>query len=142
MLDASLPRRPETMVDRAGRLASVLVLGLVAVAPGCAPLYRKPDPDTGIGYLAGELRATVDADPARVAVATRRAFQELQIRERFADVSRLDAEFTGRTGRGKRVWVVVRDAGPGSSLVRIRVGPLGDGVMSRSLLEAIQASLR
>ena len=118
--------------------AACATLGLAA---GCAPLYAKRDPDTGIAYVLGEMRASVDAAPGRVALATRLAFRDLQVRERFTDVSGLDAEVTGRTARGKHVRVVIR-AAAGTSAVRIRVGRLGDVAMSQAILDAIRTSLR
>ena len=124
-------------------LCSALAVGiLLAAASGCAPLYAKRDPDTGIAYLLGELRASVDAGPDRVALATEQALHSFKVRERFSDVSGLDAEFTGRTARGKQVRVVIRGTAPGRSAVRIRVGRIGDTGMSQAILDAIQESLR
>ena len=127
-----------------GRSVAAIAAACAALvlAAGCAPLYAKRDRDTGIAYLLGEMRAPVDAAPGRVAFATRLAFRALQVRERFTDISGLDAEFTGRTARGKHVRVVVRGTAAGTSAVRIRVGRLGDVAMSQAILDAIRASVR
>ncbi|MFW6162773.1 MAG: DUF3568 family protein [Planctomycetota bacterium] len=124
-----------------GRRLLVLPV-LVLLVVGCAPLYQRTDPDTGVGYKLGELRATVEAPPARVAAAARLAFERLEIRERFADASGLDAELIGRTARTKKVKVVVKAAGQGRSTVYIRIGTFGDRDLSRTLLDTIRDALR
>jgi hypothetical protein len=122
------------------RRPAILCLAAL-LAAGCAPLYRRTDPETGIAFRLCELRAPVEADVARVALATKSAFRALQIRERFADVSGLDAELTGRTARGHSVRVVVAADGLARSTVRIRIGRLGDRTQSQALLEAIRGEL-
>lgn len=132
------------MTRHRARAGAAAVLCALVAAGGCSPLatiYQRRDPTTGVGFLLGELRADLQAGPAHVAAATKSAFHALGIRERFSDVSGLDAELTGRTARGSKVRVVIRPASPGRSSLHIRVGALGDRAMSTSLLETIQALL-
>ncbi len=122
--------------------AAVLAVLLLAVAvPACAPFYAEPDPETGIAYVMGQLRAEVEGEVTQVAAATELAFRKLQIRERFTEVSGLDAEIIGRSGRGKAVTVTIRRTGPTTSAVRIRIGRFGDSALSRALLDEIRGQL-
>ena len=128
------------MIDRAGRSARAMALCLVAAA-GCARVYMRENPSTGIGFMLGALKATLDAEPRDVAAATERAFEALEIRKTQARASGIDAEIIGLTATERRIRVTAKRTVNDGSDVRIRVGKLGDEQVSRVVFAKIKALL-
>ena len=113
---------------------------LVAAA-GCARVYMREDPNTGIGFMLGALKATLDAEPRDVSAATERAFEALEIQKTQARASGIDAEIIGLTATERRILVTAKRTVNDGSNVRIRVGKLGDEQVSRVVFAKIKGLL-
>ena len=117
------------------------ILALALAASGCATFYSREDPNTGISFLFGRLQASVYAEPAQISEAAEKVFKDMQIRQRYAHASGLDAEIIGRTALDKKVVIRAKGALGGRSYVFIKVGALGSETLSRTLLDSIQQHL-
>jgi hypothetical protein len=126
------------------RRLALVVACLAVTVTGCsslATIYKGEDPATGIRFRLGELQADVPAEPPRVAEATQKAFEGLDIRESYAQASAIDAEVVGLTATDTLVRVRVKKLLDGHSIVRIRAGGFGDEEISRHVFQEIEKHL-
>ena len=121
---------------------AALCLLLLVGAGGCALLVVGAAAGAGgMAYVRGALEARVNAQPPAVAQATENAFKSLGIVKISGAASALDAEILGRTATDKKVKVVVKGEGAGTSKLTIRIGTFGDETMSRAVFDKIEEGL-
>src|SRR5947208_15129425 len=107
----------------------VVILGLVMVSQaGCLLFVAGAAAGTGAGvaYVKGKSVNTVDGNPKQVAVATEKAFKDMNMVVVSNNASTVDAEIVARTARDVKVDVVAKSESDKLSAVYVRVGVFGD----------------
>ena len=124
------------------RLIIALILGLAcATQAGCLVVAAAAGTGAGVAYVAGDLDATVDANPKAAADATERAFKDLELAVISKESSSLDAKIVGRTARDVKMTVVIKGESEKLSRISIRTGVFGNDAMQHRLLEKIREHL-
>ncbi len=126
------------------RAAWVGVAGALLAAAGCAPTVVAT---AGFGalqagtaaFINGELEAAQVAPLAAVRKATEEALAELQFEVVSQRHSETSASFHARETHGRSITIELRAKSPVVTKANIRVGLMGDQVMSRLILGEIQA---
>lgn len=123
-------------------LLIVLLAGTsLAVLPGCVVLAAGAAGAGAVAYVRGELNATVDSDYNRVVKAAGRAIQELEFAKVSEQKDALQAVLVARTALDKKVEIKILNPGNKLTTIKIRVGLIGDEMLSQAVLAKIKAGL-
>lgn len=123
-------------------LAAVFSLSVLMGTSGCIAVAAGAAAGAGaVAWVRGELDANLTHGFDAVERATNRAVEQLEFAKVNEGKSAVDAEFTLRTGQDKKITIRLDRAGENMTRVRIRVGVVGDEVLSRTILDKIQANL-
>jgi hypothetical protein len=119
------------------RLAVALLALLAPLAmPGCS---SSPPPATGTFHaVTRELEATLDAPLERAFAAAEQAVRDMKFEVVSARSDVLQGVVRSRMADGTGVDVDLKKITDRTTLVRIKVGTLGDQAVSRSLLDQIR----
>jgi hypothetical protein len=122
---------------------AALILAAVLVISGCSSSVPGPEgAETTFRWVKGELKSSLPAPLPRVEEATRKAFEELNLVGVDGAVDGLKGELTARMAVGTRVRIRLRAMDFNSTIVRIRVGTIGDKSISLQLLRHIERQLQ
>ncbi|MBU6401731.1 MAG: DUF3568 family protein, partial [Verrucomicrobia bacterium] len=111
---------------------------------GCAVLLLGTGAAAGAGtvvYYNGQLRATEDASLDRTWSASQSAMKDLQIAVVEKKKDGLTGYLRGRSSGAKRVTVNLKRKTDQVTEVRVRVGYVGDKVISQQILDQIRKDL-
>ena len=95
----------------------------------------------GVMYVKGKSVDSVDGNPKQVAVATEKAFKDLDLVLVSSNSTNIDAEIVGRTADDTKVNVVATADSGKISTVKVRVGVFGDDPLQQRVLDKIKANL-
>lgn len=124
------------------RLIAAFVAGLaVAATSGCLAVAAGAAGAGAVAWVRGELEAQLPNDFERVDRAANRAILELGFAKVNEGKSAVDAEIIARTGQDKRIQIRLDRTADQLTRVRIRVGIVGDEVLSRTILDKIKENL-
>ena len=116
----------------------VLALGLASALLGGAGCSTS---EPGMRNTMGTVRATFSAAPDKVVAATERVMKRMELIRVAGTSTKIDGEVVGYTARDKKVTVSVKGVGEKRSAVGVRVGAMGDGALSVTLLTGIEKDL-
>ena len=123
-------------------IAILLVAGILAgAASGCLAVAAGAAAGGTLVYIKGELQETLAAPIDRTAVATEKALATLEITADSATKDGLTGEYVAHLADMSRVVIQLRNTGPESTRVGIRVGVVGDRATSERIMAAIRANL-
>ena len=124
---------------------NILLIGcILTTLSGCAVALLGVGAGAGVAgatYVMGKLEDEFDAPVPKVQRATVAALKSLGLPVDKERGDKLAAELESETADQKKVWVSITSLTSSRSKIVIRVGPLGDEVRSRQILQAIRARL-
>lgn len=126
---------------RARGFAALLAVFPLAWTSGCLAVAAGAAGAGAVAWARGELDATLSSRFDDVDSAANRAIQQLGFAKVNESKSAIDAEITARTGQDKKITIRLDRTGDTITRVRIRIGLVGDEVLSRTILEKIKANL-
>ncbi len=109
-------------------LRMMLVPGLLLVLAGCPAGCRT------MQKAAGTRDVMLSAAPDKVVEAVKGAFTELKIQHVSSSATKLDGEVVGKSGTDKDITVKVKSEGEKVSRMTVKVGTMGDKVISDSII--------
>jgi len=119
-------------------IAAAAVLAMV----GCSSTIPGPaGADATFRWVKGELTSWLPGSLPDVEQATRRAFEELNLVGVDGVVDGLKGQLTARMAVGTRIRVRLRAADFETTIIRIKVGKIGDRSISLQLLRHIERQL-
>ena len=122
-------------------ILAVLLAGLVACG-GCAVFLIGAGAAIGAGtiaYVKGELQAAERVTMDRAWSATTGALDELKLKIISAKRDELSGLVIARTADDRKVEIRLKRQANDTTEFRIRVGPIGDEVLSRTIYEKIKS---
>lgn len=122
-------------------LAVLLVMSPLAWTSGCLAVAAGAAGAGAVAWVRGELEAQVPHSFEDVDAAANRAVQQLGFAKVNESKSAIDAEIIARTGQDKKIVIRLDRTADRITRVRIRVGLVGDEVLSRTILDKINANL-
>jgi hypothetical protein len=123
------------------RIAAVGILVALSLA-GCSSSSANADPSSAeFKWLQGELKTALPHSLERVETATRAAYDELRLVGVDGTVTGTKGALTARMADGTKVRVKLQAAGAEVTIVRIKVGQIGDEAISLQLLRHISSQL-
>lgn len=124
------------------KIASLAVLAFVlSLQSGCIAAAVGAAAAGTVAYVRGDLQATLDADYEDSLRATKNGLARMKYTVESNRSDAITGQFVARTALDKKINVLVTKVSDKSAKIRIRVGVFGDEEISRSLLDAIKASL-
>ena len=123
-------------------LQPFLVLLAVLSLSGCGVILLSGAAAGTVGYVSGELTATLDSTYEQVVVATDRAITENSIQEIARTEERSQISYVLKTAQGDKVQITIADAAGERASISIRVGVFGDEPLSRQILHEIESRLK
>jgi hypothetical protein len=121
-----------------------VLLCMSLMLQGCVFLALGTGAAAGAGtvaYIKGELQTTYAASLDRTYQATLEALKDLDYRIISAQKDGAEGEIQAKKIGGEKVKVNLSISGPGSTLVKIRVGIFGDEALSRTISSRIASQL-
>ena len=125
------------------RLLGALTLGaaLATGLSGCVAVVAAGAATTGVLYVRGELRSTVDAGVPAVIASAERAVKDMGLSLVSATSDEAEGEVVARTAQDRRVLIRARSESENVTRYTIRVGTFGDESLSRMIDDKIRAGL-
>lgn len=123
-------------------MSLLLAVGLIALTSGCAALVVGGAAGAvgSVAYVRGELKATVESPLEKTWKATQESMRDLEFVVTLSEKDALEARVEAE-GVAKTIKVVLKELGPKTTDVRIRVGVFGDEAISRRVLDTIKRNL-
>lgn len=119
----------------------ILVLGGLGLSiSGCAAALVGAGA-AGVGYVRGDLRATVDKNIAAVYDASLKAMDELELNIISKEKTALDAKIITRTSQDKKIQIILKRTEADTTKLSIRIGMFGDETQSRTIYDQIKKNL-
>lgn len=119
----------------------VLLLYAAWSLAGCGVVLIGGAAAGTVGYMSGELTATLDSAYEQVVAATNRAIAENSIVEVTKTPEKYQVSYVLKTPQGDKVQLHVAYATKKLTDVSIRVGLFGDEPLSRHILNEIESRL-
>lgn len=120
---------------------TILVPVFALAAGGCWYAVAGAGAYAGYRFVDGEYKGVLRADLADSIRATRAAFDDLEIREKFFEESAGSATISGVSGGNSDVQVKLEAAGKGDTNIRVRIDTFGDQSYSQIVVDKINAHL-
>jgi hypothetical protein len=121
-----------------------VLLSMSLMLQGCMLLAVGAGAAAGAGtvaYVKGELQTTYAASLDRTWNATLEAIKELDFRIIATQKDETEGDIEAKKIGGDKVRIVLSIAGPGTTLVKIRVGIFGDEAASRTISNRIASRI-
>ncbi len=121
---------------------TALLLGGLVACGGCAVFLVGAGAAIGAGtiaYATGELRAAEQVTMDRAWSATTGALDELKLKIISAKRDELSGIVIARTADDRKVEIRLKLRANDTTEFRIRVGPIGDEVLSRAIYDKIKS---
>jgi hypothetical protein len=120
----------------------MIVTVCVALVIGCKTAVTTPE-GTEAQYLQAErqLRAVLGATMPDVTNATTETLEDLELVAIDSNVDRLKGKITARMAVGTKVTINLEAMGSDNTMVKIRVGTMGDKSISMQILRNIEKRL-
>lgn len=127
-------------------MKTVLGFGVIGclcagVLSGCVPVLVGGAAGYNVAYVAGELQATEDMPIQETFQATQDAVQDLGLVITDRDKDELSAVVIARGAEDKKVKVQLERVTDNSTMLKIRVGIIGDQNFSNAVLDRIESRL-
>ena len=122
-------------------VVATAVLGTTLAASGCAKNLPTQPGQTNYRKFSGELAANENTPINTVWEASQRALEALELRVITRDKDALSAIIEAEGAEGKDVQVRLERLNDYSTMVKIKVGLLGDQLQSRLILDKIQEEI-
>jgi len=126
------------------RAISFILLGMSFLLQGCILLAVGAGAAAGVGavaYLKGELQTTYAASLDRTWEASLDALKDLNYRVISSEKGGAEGNIEAKLVGGDEVKISLSIPGPGTTLVKIRVGVFGDESVSRTINSKIASNL-
>lgn len=136
LVPASLPNLSRVRVALAAASLGVLVL-----TSGCVAVAAAGAAGAGVAWIRGSLETNLDRDLDRSYRAAQSALRDLEFAVLSERKSGVDAALVARTALDKKIEIILKQAGPKTTQVSIRVGIFGDEQLSLAILDRIKAGL-
>lgn len=120
---------------------ALLALALCAPLSGCALVVAGAAGAAGAMYVNGEYDGRLSASPQKCAEATRRVFEDMEIKLLKCDASALDGRVVGKSALEREITVTLKRESEIQTKVSIRVGTFGDEKVAAEIFRKIQARL-
>jgi hypothetical protein len=119
----------------------MLAIVVLAVnASGCALLVGAGAGAAGYAYLNGDLEKSYPGTVGRVWPCVKQTIEDMQMPVLSESVDELGGRLESRTADGRRVHIEL-EAKPAVTVVRVRVGTIGDRDASHKILDRIDERL-
>jgi hypothetical protein len=120
----------------------MIVLVCLGLVVGCKTAVTTPE-GTEAQYLQAErqLRAVLGATMPKVTNATTETLEDLELVAIDSNVDRLKGKITARMAVGTKVTINLEAMGSDNTMVKIRVGSMGDKSISMQILRNIEKRL-
>ena len=123
-------------------LLGVLVLNLM-VQSGCLALAAGAAVGAGtVIWTKGKLQQDLDQNLERVYRATKAALNQMDLPILVDRKDDLTAKLESEFADGKRIWIDLDYISKYNTKIGIRVGPLGDEIRSREILQKTQENMK
>jgi hypothetical protein len=122
----------------------IALLFMSFMLQGCVLLAVGAGAAAGAGtvaYIKGELQTTYAASLDRTWNATLEALRDLDYKVITSEKGGAEGEIEAKQIGGDKVKVALSISGPGTTLVKIRVGVFGDEAISRAISDKIAQKL-
>jgi hypothetical protein len=120
----------------------LILLGMSFMLQGCAALVvGGAGGAAAVAYVKGELETTYGASLDRTYDASLKALKDMQITVLSSKKDATAGTIEATKADGTKVKVSLETAGPGSTLVKIRVGTFGDKDVSMAINSKIGSNL-
>lgn len=124
-------------------LVRLLVISFVLFhLTGCGVLILGGAAAGTVGYVSGDLNATIEGGFQKVVEAADAAIRENSIRETTRDVSQHQVAYELRTPQDDKILLTISRASKDLTNVTIRVGVFGDEPLSHRILEEIKTRVK
>ncbi len=121
---------------------ALLLLSLVLILQGCVAAVIGAGAGAGtIAYIKGELQTTYAASLNRTWEATLAALNDLEIKVHSTQKDATEGVIEASKADGTKVKLNLKPASPDTTIVKIRVGILGDEEVSRIISHQISKRL-
>ncbi len=120
----------------------ILLLLMLLPLPGCGVLILGGAAAGTVGYVSGDLSATLDGTFEEVIRATDQAIADNSITQTSRNAGRYSGVYQLRTSQGDKVALNIAYATKDLTNITIRVGVFGDEPLSYQILNEIQSRLK
>jgi len=119
----------------------VIAAGILTSTSGCFLLLVGAGGAAGVGYVMGDLEATVQHDLKDVYQASLRALGQLELPILSKTKTVLNAEIRSINALDKKVKIILKRTETDNTQISIRIGTFGDETHSRQIYNKIVANL-
>ncbi|MFC1831588.1 DUF3568 family protein [Thermodesulfobacteriota bacterium] len=120
----------------------LLISFVVFQLAGCGVLILGGAAAGTVGYVSGDLNATIEGGFEKVVEASDAAIRENSIREITRDASQHQVAYELRTPQDDKILLTISRASKDLTNVTIRVGVFGDEPLSHRILEEIKTRVK
>ena len=122
-------------------IISALLAALALTISGCVVAVVGAGAAAGVGYIRGDLEATLEDDVEDVYKASLRALNELDLAVISKQQDALGAKIVSRNSEDKKIQVKLKQTEGGITKLTIRIGVFGDETQSRLIYDKIKENL-
>ena len=122
-------------------MKNIVVLILIVALCSCVPTVVNRESGYNVAYVAGQLQARQDKPIDDVWLATQDALVDLGLTVSSKEKDSLTGAIVARGAEDKKVSVSLERLSDNRTMVRIRVGVLGDENLSFAVLDRIENRL-
>ena len=123
-------------------ITAVSILGVLVFAlGGCAVAIVGAGAAAGVGYVRGDLEATLKNDVEPIYKASLEALDQLELAVISREKDALGAKIISRTSEDKKVQIKLKQTQGGITELSIRIGIFGDEALSRLIYDKIRENL-
>ena len=120
---------------------SGLLAALALTISGCVVAAVGAGAAAGVGYIRGDLEATLEDDVENVYEASLQALDELKLAVISKQQDALGAKIVSRNSEDKKIQVKLKQTEGGITKLTIRIGVFGDETQSRLIYDKIKENL-
>lgn len=122
-------------------IVSALLAALTFTISGCAVALVGAGAAAGVGYIRGDLEATLEDDVEDVYKASLQALDQLKLAVVSKQQDALGAKIVSRNIEDKKIQINLKQNEGGITKLTIRIGIFGDETQSRLIYDKIRDNL-
>ena len=122
-------------------IISVLLAALALTISGCVVAAVGAGAAAGVGYIRGDLEATLENDVEQVYEASLKALDQLKLAVISKQQDALAAKIVSRNSEDKKIQVNLKQIEGSVTKLTIRIGVFGDETQSRLIYDKIRENL-
>jgi hypothetical protein len=122
-------------------IISTLLASFALSISGCAIALVGAGAAAGVGYIKGDLEATLEDDVEDVYRASLQALNKLKLAVISRQMDALSAKITSRTSEDKKIQIKIKRIDRRNTKLAIRIGVFGNETKSRIIYDKIKENL-